>query len=64
VLLETADDRAGDKISLARQVVCVDCDRELKVVVSITNGSATYTDEKGFKPLKMGASSKELVSVA
>jgi hypothetical protein len=63
VLLETAETAdVGDKISLARQVVSVDYhrDRELKVVATITNGSATYTDEKGFKPLKMGASSKEL----
>lgn len=63
VLLETAETAdVGDKISLARQVVSVDYhrDRELKVVATITNGSATYTDEKGFKPLKTGASSKEL----
>uniref|UniRef100_K3YBT3 DUF6598 domain-containing protein n=1 Tax=Setaria italica TaxID=4555 RepID=K3YBT3_SETIT len=63
LLLETADDPVpltGDKISFARQVVSVDSDRELKVAATITNGSAIYTDEKGFKPLKMGASTKEL----
>ncbi|CAN6275948.1 unnamed protein product [Urochloa humidicola] len=65
VLLDTTNDHVplnGDEIILARRVVSVESDGELIVFASITNeiDSATYTDEKGFKPLNMGSNSSEL----